>query len=270
MATVVEKFGRRETLTRAERFYVVYDALTLEAAKSAIIAAAPTYVAGFPQEDVEVEDLDVEAGTYLASVRWSYRAPGGAGAATGVPVLSFNTSGGSQRLTQSLSTVNSYGAPGFTAPNFRGAINASDQGVEGVDVVVPVFEWSETHRFDDSDVTWSYLTTLRNATGKVNSSTFRTQSGGEVLFLGAEGTLLSTGEWEITFRFAAQDNQTGLSVGTITGIDKQGWDYLWVWYRPYLDATTNLIYQVPTAAYVERVYRRTDFADLDIGTDPLD
>jgi len=47
-----------------------------------------------------------------------------------------------------------------------------------------------------------------------------------VLFLGATGSERGEGpddDWEITFRFAANPNQTGLSVGSISGISKKGW-----------------------------------------------
>jgi hypothetical protein len=72
------------------------------------------------------------------------------------------------------------------------------------------------------------------------------------------------GDWEITFRFAASPNQTGLSVGSITGINKKGWEYLWVRYADAEDTGSGAIIKKPIAAYVERVYDDANFGALGI------
>ena len=54
--------------------------------------------------------------------------------------VSFNTTGASTHLNQSLFTRGIYAAPGKIAPNYRGAIGVSDSGVSGVDITVPAFE----------------------------------------------------------------------------------------------------------------------------------
>ncbi len=38
--------------------------------------------------------------------------------------------------------------PGKTAPNFGGAIGVTQDNVEGVDIYVPVYNFSETHHID--------------------------------------------------------------------------------------------------------------------------
>jgi hypothetical protein len=62
--------------------------------------------------------------------------------------VSFNTTGASTHLNQSLFTRGIYAAPGKIAPNYRGAIGVSDSGVAGVDVTVPAFEFSVRKRSD--------------------------------------------------------------------------------------------------------------------------
>ena len=47
-------------------------------------------------------------------------------------------------------------------------------------------------------------------------------------FPGEAGTKRGSGDWEISFRFAASPNVTGLAVGDITGINKKDSHYLWV------------------------------------------
>ena len=59
---------------------------------------------------------------------------------------------------------------------------------------------------------------------------------------------------------------SGLTVGSITGISKKGWEYLWVLYEEAEDATAKALVKVPVAVYIERVYEEGDFAGLVIGT----
>src|SRR5258708_1240639 len=60
----------------------------------------------------------------------------------------FDTGGGKAKITQSFGTVNSYAPDGLVAPDFRGAIGVGDDSVEGVDIVIPAFAWTETHKID--------------------------------------------------------------------------------------------------------------------------
>jgi hypothetical protein len=180
--------------------------------------------------------------------------------------FTFDTTGGSQKITQSLATINSYAPSGLTAPNFGGAIGVSDDRVEGVDKAVPAYAWTETHYFASGAVDGTYRRTLIDRTGTVNNATFKGFAAGECLFLGAAGAQRGDERWAITFRFAGSPNATGLTVGTITGIAKLGWDYLWVRYGDFEDATAYALVKRPVAAYVERIYTQADFSSLNIGT----
>ena len=51
---------------------------------------------------------------------------------------------------------------------------------------------------------------------------------------------------------------------TIVGVDKKGWEYLWVRYADAEDQ--NVLVKKPIAVYVERVYEEGDFSLLGIGT----
>ena len=186
---------------------------------------------------------------------------------TGDPaVFSFDTGGGTQHITQSLGTIGSYAASG-TAPDFKGAVGVTHDNVEGVDITVPVYSFSETHYLPDSQVTPAYKGTLFYLTGKVNNASFRGLAAGECLFLGASGSQRGAGEdWEITFKFAGSPNRTGITVGPITGIAKKGWEYLWVRYADAEDAASNTLVKQPVAAYVEKVYEDGNFGSLGIGT----
>jgi hypothetical protein len=176
-------------------------------------------------------------------------------------VISFDTGGGTQHITQSLHTVQAYVPAGETAPDFQGAIGVTADSVEGVDITAPVYEFAETHYLPDSIVTAAYRYTLFQLTGKANSAVFKGFAQGEVLFLGATGAKRGSGDWEVTFRFAASPNVTNLTIGTITGIDKKGWEYLWVRYVDTDDDTAMALVKRPVAVYIEQVY---PYGDLNL------
>lgn len=178
----------------------------------------------------------------------------------------FDTTGGTAKITQSLATINSYAPAGMTAPDFQGAIGVSDDRVEGADIPVPQFSFTETHRFADGAVDGTYKRNLFLLTGRFNDDDFKGFSAGECLFLGATGTKRGDEQWSITFRFAGSPNVSGLTIGDITGIDKLGWDYLWVRYADYVDSFAYTLVKRPVAVYVERVSYAGDFSLMNIGT----
>lgn len=189
---------------------------------------------------------------------------------TGDSSFSFDTGGGTQHITQSLETVGSYAASG-NAPDFGGAIGVTHDNVEGVDIIVPVYSFAETHYLDDEVVTNAYKGKLFHLTGKVCNASFKGLDAGECLFLGVSGSQRGSGaDWEISFRFAGSENKTNLTVGGITGINKKGWEYLWVRYQDVTEDSPGLVAPMvvkqPIAVYVEKVYENGNFADLGIGT----
>jgi len=48
------------------------------------------------------------------------------------------------------------------APNFGGAVGVTHDSVEGVDITIPVYSFSETHFLDAAFVTPAYYGTLFN------------------------------------------------------------------------------------------------------------
>jgi len=183
---------------------------------------------------------------------------------TGDSVYNFDIGGGTQHLTQSIETVGKYAPEGKTPPDFKGAIGVTHDSVEGVDITVPVYHFSETHYKADTEVTAEYKATLFALTGKVNAAAFKGFEAGEVLFLGASGSKRGEEDWEITYRFAASPNATDIPVGDITVTSKKGWEYLWVRYADAEDAGANALVKRPVAAYVEKVYEEGDFSALGI------
>ena len=176
----------------------------------------------------------------------------------------FETSGGTVHMNRSLETISKYPAPGVTAPEFYGLIGWNDGQADGVDVVSPVFNFSETHVLPASTVNNGYKLALYRATGKVNAGAFKGLAAGEVLFLGASGTSRGDDAWEINYRFAASENITGLTIGDITGVAKKGWEYLWVYFED--DVSESTLIKKPRVAIVDRVHETWNFAAIGIGT----
>ena len=176
---------------------------------------------------------------------------------------SFDTGGGTQHITQSIQTIGKYGPK--ASDILGGAIGYDGEHVQGVDITLPVFNFTETHFLPDSVVTNAYKGNIFNMTGKVNSGGFRGFAAGEVLFVGASGSKRGEEDWEITFRFAALPNKQAIQVGEIGGISKKGWEYMWVQYADEVDDAKKQILKKPVAVYVEKVYDETGFAGLGIG-----
>lgn len=172
-----------------------------------------------------------------------------------------STSGGTFNITQGYG-VTSYAPAGQTAPNFQGAINVNEQGVQGVDIIVPQFEFTTTKTQAVGFVTLAYAATLARLTGKVNNAPFDDFAAGELLFLGADFSQQSAGPATLAYKWSASPNRTNLTIGNITGINKGGHEYMWVFYRPNLSGTS--LVRIPVAVYVHKVYEDGNFALLGI------
>ena len=258
--TIDEKFDSREATESdsptTELLYVVQGTDDDLAVKSLVAATAPALYNGLVRDSFTIKP--VGGGVWECSVQYVE--------VSSDSQFTFDTGGGTQHISQSLQSVNRYAAPGEIAPDFQGAIGVNGDQIEGTDITVPVYNFTETHYIDDSLVTGAYKATLFFLTGRVNNAPFKGFAKGEVLFLGASGAKRGFEDWEITFRFAASPNVTGLTLGNIVGIDKEGWQYLWVRFTDEEDNVAKTLIKKPIAAYVERVYEYGDFSGLGIGT----
>jgi hypothetical protein len=273
--TATEKFESRRLTAgddaTLELVYTVAGTDDESEAKIATLAASPERY-GSPQNlpylfrrSVQVEPEG--PGLWVATVRydrqWQVLIHGGGVTRVAGPGdrFEFDTSGGTQHITQSLATPGRYGQ----APDNQGAIGVSQTAVEGTDIVVPVFNFSETHHF--LDISWSQRREIAELTGKVNQSAFRGFSPGEVLFLGASGGRRNSFDdtpWSVTFRFAASPNRSNFAVGPINVSSKKGWEYMWIRYAPSDDAESGTRIKRPVGVYIERVYEEANFSGLKI------
>ena len=270
--TCTEKFDSRPAATgdspTVELRYVIKGADDEAAALAALKATAPAIWAvdgkNLVRQTCKVDPVGDGSVWWDGSAQYGQMSS--AKKEIGESSFSFDTGGGQMHITQGKAHVASYAPPGETAPDFHGAIGVTHDSVEGVDITVPVYTFSETHYFDAEDVDDTYKGTLFALTGRTNDAAFKGCAIGECLFLGASGSQRGDGSWEITFRFAASPNVTGLTIGSITGIDKKGWEYLWVQYEDAEDSGAKCVVKRPASVHVERVCDAGDFAGLGIGT----
>ena len=263
-----ETIDAKGNVTEVEIPYLVFGVSDESAALAAARPKVKT-VSGMSLESIEVVER-VSGDTWKVKAIYEVdddgEQPDDTGEEEDTTVFAFDTGGGTKHLNQSIKTDGKYPND---APDFAGAIEVDNEGnVNGVDVTMPVLNFTETHTLAGSHVSTSYKKTLASLTGTVNKSGFRGFSAGEVLFLGASGTKhskKSSAPWEITYRFAVSPNQAGLQVGDIKVARKYGWDYLWVRYADKVAEGGKNVVKKPVGVYVEMVYPEGDFGNLGIG-----
>ena len=201
-------------------------------------------------------------------------------------VRSFDTTGGTQTITQSRGGAAGervYGPAGELVgqniPTMYGAVNVDDRNVNGVDIVIPQFTWTESYDVPSSYVTNAYVRTVHLLTGTVNAASFRGFSKGEVLFAGMTGSQewdaqRGDGPWSLSYKFIGSPSRGneafGASlppeaIGDITSYNKGGHDFLWVKYASQDDQNNNIVIRKPLFVYVNKVYPDGDFSKIGIG-----
>lgn len=253
--------------TALEIPYLVFEANDEAAALAAVRAAAEATIDNLVLKSIELAERINQT---IFKVTASYEPlvfDTGDGGGSNEPSFNFDTGGGTRHITQSLQTIGKFPA---TAPDFAGAIEVDNEGnVNGVDISMPIMNFSETHYFSPGRVSTSYKKRIADLTGCINAGSFKGYAAGEVLFLGASGSRRgkhSRDYWEITFKFAVSPNVANLRVGTLTVSSKKGWDYLWVRYADDVSTDRKALIKKPVAVYVEKVYEQASFSGLGIGS----
>lgn len=239
-------------------------ATLIGALRTAVLAAAPTTWDGLDRESYSWREDDGRNRRFLFDIKYTWAPP------ESTRRWSWDTSGGTVRITTSRSTTNRYPIPGRVAPNFQGSIEVKNNEPQGTDIVIPALKLTCTYKHPASSsivnatTIDAYIKTLASLSGTVNNGSWLTYAAGELLFLGCSGEYVPNKPTEIQYNFAASENVTGLSIGSIVGIAKKGHEYLWVLFEGDEDATAKKRIQTPLAAYVEKVYQETNFNSLGI------
>lgn len=274
MATATEKLESREVSwgsnSEASLFFSVFDANDEQEARLAVAGQIGTTfdlfgngLAFLPIDTISVKPVGEDL--WDATVRYGKQ---GGEAASDQPTLTLDTSGGTQKITQSL-TTRTFGA---NAPDINGVIGATKDNVEGVDIIVPAFTFTVTKLRSAAAMSAFYLGLLFDLVGKVNQAAWTITVGGvtlgfergEVLYKGASGKQRGDGQWELVYQFAASPNVSNLTIGSITNIQKFGHEYLEVRYDESVDDAAHALVKTPVGVYAHQVYSESDLTLLGI------
>jgi len=237
----------------AEFNYVAMGCADEGEVRTLALGLSPVAYNGMVRSSVEITER-INADTWKVIVRFALA--DNTKTDPNAPLYTFDSTGGTQHITQSKSTVGMYGS---NPPDLEGAIGYDGESVNGMEKVVSVWNWQETRYLSDSQIN---LYAYYALTGMVNSDSFEGFDPGQVLFLGASGQQRGTGKWEVTFKFAYSPNLFNIAVGSITGIAKKGWEYMWVRYADTVDTTAKAKVKRPVAVYIESIYDTAPFSIL--------
>ena len=102
-----------------------------------------------------------------------------------------------------------------------------DFGAEGFDDDLPATRISVHFKHPSGEITLARIRALSRLKGSVDTEGIFGTEPYEMYFMGFEGQAGSDCETEISYHFAMRENQTGLQMGSVTGISMKGWDIAW-------------------------------------------
>ncbi len=172
--------------------------------------------------------------------------------------INFRTTGGTVHISASRELVNKY--PSNAAPSGdpdKPVIIGQDGS--GAEITVPVQMRSYIFNFEAGIVTETAMDYWEDLTGVVNNAIWHHRPAGEVLFLGAEGdtTIAADSNSSVTFHFAMSRNKTGQTIGSISGIVKDGHDLIDIHTKTEVISSQDV--QTEKYVYIQRVYERLNF-----------
>lgn len=179
--------------------------------------------------------------------------------------VSIDTSGG-QVVQTSAYDQTAYAASGQTAVDYGNSIDVQDNKPQGVQRIIPALKISIRAKIATAYVQspMAYSRLIANATGTTNDTAWEGFAVGELLFIGANGEVVSE-EPMLTFDFLASQNATGVSIGDVTGIAKEGHQFIWFDFIDSEDSGTNRLTTKPRAAYVGQIYGAANHGLMKIG-----
>ena len=236
--------------------------------RSKIELDTPVLYSGLVRDGIDIQAIVVDeitqTGTWDCTIR--YKTLENITNDADVSGFAFDTTGGTDRITQSISNLGNFAPPGKKAPDHKGAINATKDRIEGAEVFSRAYSFNEHHVLPNDLITNEYKGILFHLKANMNASFFKGFNRGECVFLGAVGAQHGSGDWEINYKFIASPNRINFTIGEITIPEKLGWDLIWVRYSSAVDPDSNALVQTATSAHLERVFDFGNFDNLLIGS----
>lgn len=235
-----------------------HTAMTEEEALAQVAASVPTtYDSTFKYRTLKISE---RMAPYAYRVRVSYTAAGSGGGG-----------GGSSLVKRTYSSVNTtiHIQVGLTetvygdAITFDKAINVYDGETKGIDIDAGYAQMTEEHSKPASAMTSAYIQMIceKFALKGTNNAVFRGFPVRSVRLdtfnIGAE----DGGYVPVNFTFLIGKNLTGQTVGSVTGVARDAFDYSWVVSKPI--ASQGAITGETSSVIVNRVYEPDSFAFID-------
>lgn len=265
-----------------EKVYFVNDTNDHDTAVSAVLALAPVSVDIFLRGTYSVDPVSHNqwVGTVSYVTNDGNKPDNEGDTDTGVTenTIEFDIGGESERMYKALETVGSGKSGGGDAVDMEGAINAVYENgrhtVEGIDVMRRVSRFTLTQYVGVDALPSDFSDTIEALAFTVNDDTVsftakgqsKSYEAGSLRFDGGQlAWLPDKGYWRLTRVFSHKPNYVvdgGATMDDGLGtIYVDGWDH--IWYRTtVLDSTTGRLRLKFSEYWINRVYERTDFADL--------
>jgi len=261
----------------SERGYIVTGTEDEYAAYVAVQAAAPAFDVSLIRNTIKLKHIEVEH--WEATVQYVVPEREKKDPDIGQIEWDFDTTGGTQHITSSRQTSEVFKRAGFDTIHFQQAINVCKKkhgyDVKGVDVVVPRLELTCTTSFAPNVVTIEWIKGIAEMTGKTNDAVWKTFERGELLFMGARIKTKYREKTTVVFNFSASERITAADNVTIGGnvpglgqaglgpIEKNGHEYLWVYFEQ--EDVEDRVLMSPVQVNVEQIYTEANFSELGIG-----
>lgn len=246
--------------------YKIFDVATFDEAVTLLGATAPTLYRGYTRQLLTCEPITIQ--DWNGEVTYH----NGPSSDPDLPEFNWDTGGGTYKRLFARQHIADYcetgiSNQGYLPKNHYGAIGVTNKNtVEGVELPVPVYNWSESYTKAQSFVDTSYKLKVFNLTGRMNNAPFKGFAKGECLFMGAQAVQRGENPLRVTYKFQSLPNETNIIVSPqITVPFKYGWDYLWVEFDENADEAQGAMSLRPTDVHIERVFLFGDFSLLGIG-----
>lgn len=261
--SVLETYsGRSATGSQISRQYIASGYTTESAAIAAVHTALPSTLGDLERLDGETRVDELKENVYTATVTWRLVEPS-------VGLNYSFTLGGNSFSREFAIAQTGYWAGGVSFTATHVGINFDGERVNGVTLPSrPGLEFTIERLKPIADVDNAYIDAVSDLLFTTNDATFEGFPPGEVLFLGLTGSRQGDGDWRLYYKFGRNPNETGVTIvasevsKNITGIDREGWQYLWVEYNAREDTTRKYLSVDPRFAYVAQVFEDGTFADL--------
>jgi hypothetical protein len=278
--------------------YVITGTNDYDAARSSLLSTAPTTLGTWsrrPDETInfqghQVHIAEVNYGPVLMGDRPALPNPfppsGGSPPPPPPPPpaeddaandeLTFDISSVNRRLYYSEETrhrIHRFPLNQLDTPNFKRLVGVNGKSVEGYDRIEPNLEFTITKEFES--VPYKYVDRLAELIGTINQADFLPYGKAEeLLLMGVSGRCGGRGKDKsrprLNFRFGKRKNRINAVITTdaagnndIVAPTVKGWDHIWILYEQETGGQT-ITTQRALAAYVERIYPRSNFANLGI------